>query len=155
MNYLVGTSYTTLLNVNSEDEAGIPNFNPNHLIFCSSLTHLDISNCFEMDPERFVENVKSCQLLNYFILVNCTQFSEKHLTTMLSSLPNLRYIHGTGTEGISFCNALYIICSLLKLRAINLELKYIYFERSDWIRMMNRFPSIQFGHSISRMLPAK
>ena len=72
---------------------------------------------------------------------------------MLCCLPNLEYVDCTGTQGMGFCNCLNIVCSLHRLRNINVEPKYMILEKADWERMVRKFSLIKFGVSIMRMFP--
>ena len=121
---------------------------------CIQLTHINLANCFDLDTRITLESLVECRNLEEIILINCTQFSEQELTRLLSSLLKLEYVDCTGTQEMIFCNGLAIVCSLVNLRNINLEPKYIYFERKDWQRMMSNFKHITFGHSITRMAPS-
>ena len=121
----------------------------------TNLTTLNLSNCFDFDPKVVMEGVKSSSKLKMIVLINCVQFTEQQLVEMLTSLTDLEYVDCTGTQEMMFCNCLYIICSLLRLRKINVEPKYIVFEKGDWQRIVRKFHFIQFGHSIMRMIPQK
>ena len=128
-------------------------FHPEMFSFCTQLTNINLSNCFELESSVTVKSLKKCLNLEVIILLNCTQFTEQQLTDLLSSLVNLEYVDCTGTQEMIFCNCLNIVCSLLKLRKINVEPKYLLFEKIDWQRMVSNFKEISFGHSIRRMLP--
>ena len=125
---------------------------PEMLKFCTHLTSINLANCFDMDSEIVVHSLKNCLKLEVIILINCVQFSEQQLTDLLTSLINLEYIDCTGTQDMIYCNCLNIVCSLIKLRNINVEPKYILFEKVDWQRMVSKFHQIKFGHSIMRVV---
>ena len=152
--FLLG-EYTVSVMLSPDITRTVHKFSPGKLRLCHNLTNLNILNCFELDTKLFTDCVKFWSNLQVFSFVNCTQFTEQEITYILTSLPNLYYVDGTGTQDIIFCNALNIVCSLMKLEAINLEPKYLYFERNDWTRLISQFKSISFGCSITRMLPNK
>ena len=144
--------YMVSIMLSPDETRTLQKFRPTNLKYCCNLTNLNISNCFDLDAKIFMDSIQFCSKLEFLCFVNCTQFTEQDITEMLTSLINLTYVDGTGTQEIIFCNALNIVCSLHKLEAINLEPKYIVFERKDWQRMMSKFHWISFGHSIRRMV---
>ena len=142
---------TAILSCGFERE--ISSFDSSMLSNFTNLKHLDLSHCFTLEPTSLITNILKCLSLKTIKLVQCDQFSEEQLTNLLCGLPNIEYADCSGTQDISFCNALLIVCSLNKLRTINLEPKYLLLENKDWKRMVTTFHFITFGRSIMRMFP--
>ena len=131
----------------------INNFDPKMLEKFCNLKNLDLSHCYMLEATSLLTNIVKCSHLTHIKLVHCTQFSEQQLTKLLCDLQNLEYADCTATQEMSFCNCLLVLCTLTKLRAINVEPKYIILERKDWERMIKQFNFITFGHSVMRMFP--
>ena len=143
----------TCIFLGNREKRFIQSFESSKLKFCINLSKLDMSGCWHINPEIVMAAVKHCSHLKEILLENCTQFTEQQMRDMLSSLEKLEFINCTGTQEMIYCNALQIISSLYELEAINVEPKYIIFERNDWKRLVEKFHLIRFGHSIMRMFP--
>ena len=139
--------------ISNGEETIIPSVDASKLKFCLNLCKLDMSDCWNINPQLVIVAIQNCSHLKEISLENCTQFTEQQMTQMLTSLEKLEFINCTGTQDMIFCNGLQIVASLWYLKAFNVEPKYITFEKKDWERLVETFHLIKFGHLIMRMFP--
>ena len=84
---------------------------------------------------------------------HCTQFSQHHMSKMLSRLPHLSYVDLDGCREIYFPAAYWILSSLPSLRMINFVPGNSKIELAEWKRLFNIFYLVSFGISFRRILP--
>ena len=74
------------------------------------ISEIKISGCTSINADEFRDTVIYCISLDRIEMRNCKQFSELHISQILSSLPALRYVDVQGFGEISF-DCAYWLCS--------------------------------------------
>ncbi|CAI2190790.1 10445_t:CDS:2, partial [Funneliformis geosporum] len=62
-------------------------------VYCSSVTHLEISYYYSLSDKKIISIVHSCPNITHLSFINSIGFSNRALELIVSSYPNLKYLN--------------------------------------------------------------
>ena len=121
-------------------------FTPFFLVECTNLIEIDITDCFEINPQDFIECVVFAKKLQKVVMDKCSQFSMSQLVKMFQHLVQIRIISLVACQGLDFSAAYCIISSSHSVEKMDFEPRNVG-NIPDWWRFKSIFFTVDFGPS--------